>query len=181
MSRLSTAKKIGILPYLIKRDGSFTCFYCHKELSLENHVMEHLNGNDTDNRIENLVISCQSCNIKKPFDNELREVALNKFRENLSQSQTLEANLTCAVSTEVTINQTNYEITKKLITERVVIDQFLEFSEALNSCTFICKEKTGHGSQQSIRNYIAALTCAEGPFMITKNENGKNIIVKRHD
>jgi hypothetical protein len=51
----------------------------------------------------------------------------------------------------------------------------VEFSKALNSISYECREKTGHGSQQSVRNYINTLTSESAPFEIIKeyDEDGK--------
>jgi len=70
-------------------------------------------------------------------------------------------------------------ITEKHLTETFQTDGKILFSEALDSCVFLCKKKTGHGSQQSVRNYIATLTSKVGPFMISLNESGKKVIIKR--
>ena len=67
---LSQKKTLEILPLLIERDGGHFCFYCKSPLSIEKQVYEHLNSNRYDNRSENIVLACQSCNVKK--ENDLR-------------------------------------------------------------------------------------------------------------
>jgi len=180
--KLSSKRRLEDLQKLIDHDGGFFCFYCKKELSLEYFVLDHLNDNPNDNRIENKVISCQSCNVKKAYDYELRERAIQKLRENDAitlQSNRLEDHTGAEHETEIGINEKNYPIVEKYISERIAADGFIEYSKALNSCAYTCKKKTGHGAQQTIRNYIDMLTSDEGPFMVVRDENGKKIIVKR--
>ncbi len=181
---LRQKKKLEILPFLIERDGGFFCFYCMKPLSIETQVYEHLNSNPQDNRPENLVLSCQSCNVKKEKDFDLRILADEKLRENesklfIQKNKFLEEHNTQQASTEIAIGQSNYPITEQYLDEKLAVEGFLEYTKALHSCAFACKKKTGYGSLQCVRNYIDMLTCDEGPFMISKNEQGKKIIVKR--
>jgi len=183
---LSQKKKLAVLPYLIERDGGHFCFYCKKPLSIETQVYEHLNSNPQDNRPENLVLSCQSCNVKKENDFDLRILGEEKLRENesklfIQKNPFHEVQNTQEASTEIAINQSNFEITKQHLCEKLAVEDSLEYTKTINNCACICKEKTTHGSQQSVRNYIDILTCEEGPFMISRNDKKKKIIVKRCD
>ncbi len=172
------------MPLLIARDGGFRCFYCKKELKINEYVYEHLNGNRNDNRPENIVLSCQSCNIKKIDSFDLQIMAQDKLKENESKNFVRERNYlevhgSQHASTEIDINVSNSDITEQYITEKVNTDRLIPCSEALNCCAYLCRKKTGHGSLQAVRNYIALLTSEVGPFMIVKDQNGKKIIVKR--
>ncbi|MBT4326387.1 MAG: hypothetical protein HOD60_05690, partial [Candidatus Nitrosopelagicus sp.] len=52
--------------------------------------------------------------------------------------------------------------------------ELVEFSKALDSISYECRNQTGHGSQQSVRNYINTLTSESAPFEIIKEyEDGK--------
>lgn len=66
-------------------EGPHKCFWCKKELEWENIVIDHLNENRQDNRIENLVISCNGCNrargAAKPFIKNLKEDSIALFIE----------------------------------------------------------------------------------------------------
>lgn len=181
---LSQKKKLELLPYLLERDGGHYCFYCKFPLSIETQVYEHLNSNPQDNRPENLVLSCQSCNVKKDKDFDLIFLAKKKLRENesklfIQKNKFLEEHNTQQASTEIDINQANSAITEQYIDEKLAVEESLVYTKALNSCAFTCRKRTGHGSQQSVRNYIDMLACDEGPFMISKNDEKKKIIVKR--
>jgi hypothetical protein len=81
--------------------------------------------------------------------------------------------------TEVQINVDNYELVEQYLTERVSTDGFIPYISALNASVYYCKSITNHGSQQSVRNYIASLTSDLGPFMIVKDDSKTKLIVKR--
>jgi hypothetical protein len=54
------------------------------------------------------------------------------------------------------------------------------WDHALYGAVLYCKKKTGYGSTKSLREYLYVLTRGpEAPFMVTKNDEGKKIIVKR--
>lgn len=181
---LTQRLKLNFLPLLVKRDCGFNCWYCKKPLSIFNYIYEHLNNNRKDNRFENLVLACSSCNNKKPHDPEMKQRGLEKLSQNetsnyLCERKISEANLTQEVSNEIDINVSNYEIVEQYISERVKTDGYILYKNALHSCTYLCKEKTGHGSQPCVRNYISALSSEIGPFEIVRDDNKKKIIVVR--
>lgn len=184
ITTLTKRLKTIFLPLIIRRDGGFNCWYCKKPLFLFKYIFEHLNNNRRDNRLENLVLACDSCNNKKTHDLVMKQKALQKLTQNeesnfLRERKFLIDELTKEVSAEIEINVANDGITKHFITERVYRDNYILFSEALHCSVYLCKEKTGHGSHQSVRNYIKTLTCEIAPFKIIRDENKKKIIVKR--
>ena len=90
-------------------------------------------------------------------------------------------------SEAVAINESNCNTTIKWLERRLVIDSETSMTvllkEAVDAITFECKDKTGHGSQQSIRNYIDYLTSSapKAPFEIFKQDNKRYIRRKQHD
>ena len=173
------------LPTLIERDEGFCCWYCKIALTLKTMVFEHLNGNRSDHRIENKVLSCQSCNIKKIYDSDMQILAKEKLVENekkiFVRERKFEENTESPKpDSEIDINLSNFDTVEQFLSERITTDGEVLFKNALNSCTYICKERTRHGSQQAIRNYIDTLTCEVAPYMIIKDDNGKKTIVKRN-
>ena len=174
-------KNLSILPI---RDHGFRCFYCNKDLDLKSCIHEHLNNDPHDNRIENIVLACQSCNNKKPYDSSMQEKAIQKLKQNqasnfMRERKISKEDLTQEASKEIDINVSNYEIVEQDISERIKTDGYVVYKETVNSCTYLCKEKTQHGSQQCVRNYIAALTSEVGSFEIIRDNNKKKIIVVR--
>ena len=181
--QLSSTEKNSYFPILIERDGGFICFYCGLFLQFGSFVFEHLNNNRNDNRMENIVLACQSCNNAKPYDQIMQVKALEKLKQNEGSNYVREkisiVDSNKEVSAEIEINVTNSEITEQYITESVKANGSIEYTDALHSSVFLCKSKTGHGSQQSVRNYIASLTSVVGPFQIIRDDDKKKVIVKR--
>ncbi len=186
--RLSMGQKRNYLDFLIERDGGFICFYCKETLNYKSDIFDHLNDDWRDNRPENLVLCCQSCNNKKPYSSEMKNMASEKIDLNeLSifvgarkfPTDKVTEDEPHEISKEIDINTTNFQITEQHITEVIQTDGSILKQDALDSCVYICKKKTGHGSQQSVRNYIATLTSTVAPFEIVRNEDGKKVIVKR--
>lgn len=153
-------------------------------LSFSNVVIDHLNSNPDDNRAENLVLSCQPCNIKKIKSDRLQTVAKAKLQENeknSAKSSLNEDKSTLHVSAEIQIGENNIAITEQYLTEIIETDGSIEYADALSSCAYLCHKQTGHGSIQAIRNYLNMFVSSVGPFKIIKNENKKKIIVKREN
>lgn len=182
VKHLSISIKQKYLPLIIKRDGE-NCLYCGKKLNHKIHIYEHLNDNRRYNGLENIVLACQSCNNKKLHDSDMQKLALEKLnanqKSNFMRERKFGDETDFEASTEIEINVSNYDITEQYIGNVIDCYGFVLYSEALNSSVALCKEKTGHGSQQSVRNYIAALTSTLGCFEITRDENRKKIILRR--
>ena len=187
--RLSLSQKRRYLQLLVERDGGFKCFYCKKDLSFKTAVFDHLNDNWRDSSLDNLVLSCQSCNVKKATNSAMKDFALGKQEKNENGMfvgekflERLGANTqrTEEASKEIDINVTNFDITEQYLRETIERDGSVVYSDALHSCVYLCREKTGHGSQQSVRNYLATLTSPVAPLEFSKNDDGKKIIVKRN-
>ena len=83
-------------------------------------------------------------------------------------------------SSEIQINVSNFEITRVWLIKYVDIHGFVLFNEALDSISYECIEKTGHGSQQSVRNYINSLTSLAAPFELIKKDDKKIIRRKQN-
>lgn len=187
---LTLAQKRQYLQLLIQRDGGFKCYYCGVELTQKTAVFEHLDGSRRDNRLDNLVLACQSCNVKKIKDGNLQDMADSKLEENESgifvgEKFLKKLNLSSGpesteASKEIDINKKNYDITEEYISEAVQSDGSIEYREALNSSVYLCRQETGHGSQQSVRNYISTLTSKVAPFEIIP-QGKRKLIVKRTD
>ena len=181
IKNLSARLKQKYLPFLLKRDNGFKCFYCNIDL-ISNYIFEHLDNNRQNNQSENIVLACQSCNNKKTYSNDMK----NKAREKINENK--RCNLTCAREREVQAptfnanmdaNQENFEITHQYIEEMIVTENFIEYKDALDSATMQCKNKTNTGSQIAVRRYLDALCSSIGPYMIIKNENKKRVVVRR--
>ena len=174
---LTQSLKQKDLPILIQRDNGFNCLYCKKPLTGD-YIFEHLNGNRLDNRIENLVLACQSCNISKITDSDYDLVAQEKLKQNeemgiryLEDHGAFENN-----SSEININQTMRPFVKRWISERIVTDGKVELSEAINCLVYLCQENYSHGAEPTIRRYVKELTCSVAEWQVVKDDKGKKII-----
>lgn len=177
---LTPKQKADYLDLIIARDAEFACWYCKKEfLSLSDYLYDHLNNNRQDNRIDNLVLACRTCNNKKPHVIEMCVLALDKLSENEISNYMREKNLSKTAKkedTEIQISVENYTLAKLWLIKEIDSRGYVLFSEALDCISYECREKTGHGSQQSVRQYINTLTSKVAPFEIVKNDKGKKII-----
>ena len=178
---LSAVSKIKYFPLLIKRDKGFKCFYCDVTLKYSSYIHDHLNDNRSDNRFENIVLACQSCNNKKLSDKIMQDKAMQKLKQNEESNFVRERiceNLG-ETSAEIEINTKNFDIVEEYLTSEVNLRGTIDYSSALNSCVYVCRQKTDHGSQQCVRNYISSLTSEVAPFVVVRDENKKKVIVNR--
>jgi len=115
----------------------------------ERPIFEHLHKNTTDNRPENLVLSHQSCNIKKIEDVELSRKADEKLEQNETEIYVGEKDLNKILSKnssttespkEIDINTKNFDIVENYIEEQVQSLGSVEFKDILDSCVygFLC-------------------------------------------
>jgi len=177
---LTETQKILKRDFLSQRDG-LNCLYCKSQIDPNDCDIDHLDNNPRNNENWNLVLSHHKCNCEKRNNTDFDLIAQEKIKLNQSQIfiPQLEDNSPLEASTEIQININSRKIAERFITEQIQIKSSLLYQDVLNSITFLCNEKTGHGSQQSTRNYIDSLTCSVAPFMISKNDEGKKIIKRR--
>jgi len=180
LKHLTTKMKHDWFEPIEKRDGGFICFYCKKTLSLNHFVHDHLNDNRADNRIENVVHACSTCNNKKGYDFDMQLTAKDKLRENeISNSMGEKISSKPRELKELDISKENYEVAENFITKEVDHNGFILVSEAKNSISYLCRKNNGTGSPQSVSNYINTLTSKVAPFEITKNKDGKKFIQRK--
>lgn len=172
------------------------CFYCEEGFAKENPaIWEHLNGDDHDNRFDNLVWSHQQCNVKKSFNFDWQIKAIDKLKENVRNNFLREyerdkkraklADTDSHTTTkEIDINVIHNKIAQEYLIERLGTNENLgpeselDYSDTLNCTTYQCLQKTGHGSKQAIRNYLDVLTCSIASFEKVKVD-GRTVIRRR--
>ena len=117
--KLSLSQKRQLLTFLIERDGGFKCFYCKKSF-------KDPNDDCNDNREDNLILSHQSCNIKKSKqpNREFSNMATEKLEQTESQLFVGESFLEkkspkSEASNEITISNKCYAITVDFITNKL--------------------------------------------------------------
>jgi hypothetical protein len=143
----------------------------------------------THNNPDNIVFTCRRCNAKKLHNESMRVQAREKLRINQMMKYVRDwkelQKLQKEPSEAVAINQSNCDTTVQWLEERLPLgsSNIVLVKEAVDTITFECKDKTGYGSQQSIRNYIDYLTSSapKAPFEIFKQDNKRYIRRKQHD
>lgn len=189
---LTPRMKRELVDIIIARGDAYSCFYCHYDFkNVEECWLEHLDDDRTNNTPDNIVFTCRRCNVKKQHDESMRVQAREKLRVNQMMNYIRDwkelQKLQKESSEAVAINESNCNTTIKWLERRLVIDSETSMTvllkEAVDTITFECKDKTGHGSQQSIRNYIDYLTSSapKAPFEIFKQDNKRYIRRKQHD
>ena len=187
--RLTQSDKRRIFELIYERDGGLHCLYCKKLQTTRTVVFEHLDNDDTDNRIDNLAFSCQSCNIKKAKkDDRILTLADCKITmnerglyvgEKFSKSFSNKIDIYGQPSKEIEISKKNYTVVEQYLRDIIEKSGTVLYSDILDSCVYLCKTATGYGSHQSMRNYIATLTASVAPYEIVRNAKNKKIIQKR--
>lgn len=179
---LTKALKEQYLPLIIARDSGFKCFYCKQELSINRLVFDHLNNNRKDNRMENLVLAHQKCNIKKISSTDYQIMALEKLKineEDFSVCERKNLKNDFDSTSEIGINVGTYEIVETYLNNEITTHGHVLFVDALYSIVYICKERTGHGSEPAVRRHLNTLTASVAPFEIKRNDANEKIVVKR--
>ena len=83
--QLTMNNKVKYISVIKKRDGDI-CFYCLRlfvpEVQRWTREFDHLNNDETDNRVENLVFAHRECNNKKKNYIDWQLLAQTKLQEN---------------------------------------------------------------------------------------------------
>jgi len=187
---LTLNKKAKFTPILKERDyddQESWCIYCGGRF-IESHTSwcrewEHLNNNSECNEDWNLVWAHAICNEKKKYDFDMQGFAQELAKKNkkwFSESMRgREKKQPTAEATEIDLNVAHMEITEQFLTEKLPDKNKRHLLlDAINCIALRCKKQTGHGSAQSVRNYLNILSCSEGNHEIRKIE-GKNYIFQR--
>ena len=140
---------------------------------------DHLDDNPDHSYIENLVLCHQSCNTKKIHFLDYKIMAQEKLKQNQSELFVREKNIHHDHTSEIGINVKTYEIVESYLQDEINTKGYALFKETLHSIVFICKQKFGHGSVQSVRNHLDTLTSQVAPYQITKNDANQKIITRR--
>lgn len=184
--RPTIAQKTRLMKYLVERDG-FKCYLCGVEFkNVGDPILEHLNDNWKDNREDNLALAHQSCNIKKIHDHDMVNIAERKLEENEAHMYVGESFLKKdsddkEPSTEIEISNKCYQITEKYLTDEILKKGWISYKGLIHTIVFLCRQKVGHGSEQSIRSHIKTLTSDVAPFEITTDKKKRRVVKKRKE
>ncbi|MBT4328100.1 MAG: hypothetical protein HOD60_14540 [Candidatus Nitrosopelagicus sp.] len=188
--QLTTNKRVKALPIIIKRDGN-VCFYClmgfEPKVERWKREFDHLNNDNSDHRIENLVLAHKECNNKKKWDSDWQIKAHAKLDDNTKNGYVgvREKNPHIETSEEIDSNREFSKITSEYLIENLLphkgnlpIEEKIDFKMCLDTITLRCHKLYGHASQNTIRRILDMFCCSEGDFEKIK-QNGRWMIQGR--
>lgn len=170
-----------------------TCCFCEQrfipEHTLWRKTWEHLDNDKENESLWNLAWAHWHCNEKKKNDFDLQIQAREIIKKNQEWEEQFsfesaregerENTTDTYEQTEIDLNKAHFELAQNFLTEKITnkSPRFL-VSDAVSCIVLRCKKQTGHGSSQSVRNYINVLACSEGSYQIEKIE-GKSFVQRR--
>jgi len=182
-------QKLKDVPKLYARDRFYGCFFCGDRFvegdQYFGRTEHHLNGNPKIDELWNKVLCHNICNIKAENYIEWKVISHDKLLWNLKHDPTLEeikmaeeSLLRDGIGIMIELNVIHSKICLEVVLEKLKVEPFWKFIDAISECTFKSKEKTGHGSVQSIRNYLNVL-CAESGLFEKVKLDGITVIRKK--
>lgn len=200
--KLSSHLKRLYDPQIDDRDGK-DCFYCEKSfpskvvnfitMSIDKNMekeFDHLNNDDTDNRLENLVHAHRICNKHKMQNTSWIQKAKAKLRDNERSARipVSHANTDKETATETDSNAIFCEIVLKELayylqpngqvsarTEELMHKEFLDLVAGK------AYKITGHASQNTMRRIVDMFCTKEYPYVKEKNDEKRFIIRLRRE
>ena len=180
-SFLTESKKKAWLPRLINDQLGFVCYQCGETLKPGHYVFEHLDDKRERTRYEATALACVSCNNKKPHETDMQLKAQDLLRKKEEvglkylECETAHENN----SSEIEINKTLFNFTKRYITEKITLEGKYSLDDAIAELPYLCQERFGHGSEATIRRYLKQLTSKVSEWQVIKDDKNKKWICKR--
>ena len=177
------------IPKLSARDGGYVCFFCGDRF-IEGDVyfgrtQHHLNENRDIDELYNKVLAHNICNIHASKNIEWLVISQDKLKWNIEHPPTFEqikmaeeSLLRDGVGIMIDLNVIHSKICEEIIKEKLSVEPLWKYTDCLVECVWQCKQKTGHGSLQSIRNYVDVLCAENAPYEKVKID-GVTIIRKK--
>ena len=196
---LTATKKDKAYKVIRKRDGD-GCFYCKlegtdprfiEELSGHEMNFDHLNDNEEDQRVENLVLAHAMCNQKKKNNYDWKIKALEKLEWNvkwhsasLSESEgERKQHTTTSELKEPDVNLIINKLVKAELESKIPKDSKNEilYSKVLRGVHFLTIQQTGgRGSEQAVRRSLDAYCSEYADWEDYTDGTGKRMIRRRH-
>lgn len=194
---LSSQKKAKAIVFLIKKYGHI-CWYCEtpfvEQLTNLHRTIDHLNNNELDNRLENLVLAHFECNQKKKENPDWQIRANDQLKMNVKDPDFLKIEGDGVSEREKNTNTHDDEMTdgdinriinrtvEQFLVERLPEDKpdkVLTFIDTMNSITFLVQKETNkRGSQPAVRRALEVRCCSISEFEIFK-ESGKRYVRRK--
>ncbi|MCH8915788.1 MAG: hypothetical protein IIA82_08115 [Thaumarchaeota archaeon] len=187
--------KMKLNPYIVARDypneeEEQVCCYCEQRFISTDprwkRTYEHLDCNHENNSGWNIAYAHFKCNQDKKTNVDYQFIAHDLIKKNKEWDENNDFEFTRERNkifntdepTEIDLNVAHRKITEEFLAEKLSVDEKLDFIDTINCITLRCENQTGHGSKQSVRNYLDVLSCSEGKYRKFK-EGGKTWISKR--
>ena len=140
--------KVKDLLIIIERDGNI-CFYCVMEFVPQvqkwTREFDHLNDDNTDHRVENLVLSHRECNNEKKTNFDWKLLAQKKLEENIKSGYVGGKISRIETSAEIDSNTEFSKIAREYLIEillphggKPAIEAEIDFKNALDTITLRC-------------------------------------------
>ena len=175
MSRMSGPKRKKIYEMLAARDGE-RCFIGAEPLTSDTAVVDHWNGDNSDNRPRNLHIICPSMNAVKGSRGSAKE------SKELLSSVRVKKNVGDGIIRPQMVKVQSAEFLKNLYGEplfrhwlfyNIVWCVEVDFNEVVN-----CGAEFTSMSQPSIRRYLDKLTSRYGLYQCVDSENSGTKLIR---
>lgn len=181
-------------PFMLERDcpngEEQVCCFCEQRFLEGNtkwkRTWEHLDNDDENEELWNLAWAHHYCNEKKRHDADLQILAREIIKKNqqweesydFESAREKERENKTDEQTEIDLNVAHRQIVSEFLAEKLSNDLSWEFNDAINCITLRCETQTGHGSKQSVRNYLDVQSCSEGKYLKEKIK-GKTFLKRR--
>ncbi|WP_179364917.1 hypothetical protein [Nitrosarchaeum sp. AC2] len=193
-------------PLIMRRDypglkfAECTCFYCKqpfhedsKDLCLE---WDHLNDNDGDNRLENMVWAHAICNEDKKTNFDWKNLAQDKLKENerwadkfdpeREQERGIRFNEGKQTSNEADVSVVIIKHCKQFLSQQLLPHSGnppkrieIPMKEAVECVTYLVQEEIGRGSHSAVQRHLESMSCSVAKDYERREVNGKQIIFRR--
>lgn len=196
MARLTQYWKNKWKPIIEQRDSK-NCFYCdkpfqHKLMDIitlseqrNEQVFDHLNNDEDDTRVENVVLAHSLCNQRKKNNNEWIIKAKQKLRDNERSSNipVSHAGTDKETATETDTNAIFADIVLKELADRLMPksngeprQDEIELKEFLDLVSGKGYKMCGHASQNTMRRIVDMFCTTEFPYVKEKNASKRSVI-----
>jgi hypothetical protein len=149
MSRMNSRNRKKYFQMIVERDGGAFCFVGGEHLTFETAIIDHLNNDNSDNRLENLHLLCPSMNsVKNCRGRDKRHQILSPMSGNI-YTQMFENERLRTNSVELIINMKAEPNFKHWLFWKIIHDGTIFFEKALNGGAAFARI-----SQETIRRYL---------------------------
>lgn len=179
-------------PLILQRDYPDNlepvCCYCEQRF-IENHPLwkrtwEHLNNDNTCEESWNLSWAHWKCNEDKVYSIDFQIIAQEIIKKNkkwdadndFELSSERENKIDQNIHSEIDLSTTHFQVATEYLAEKINCENYsIPLEDTIYCIVGRCREKTNHGSHQSVRAYLKELTCSEGSYRMDKKEGKYHI------